>query len=102
MAGLGGDDDIGFVAGASAVDFGALSVRSRDWVGVIDGGSGNDTLGGSNARDRLDGGRGSDVLYGYAGDDRLFGDPGNGSPTDHDRLFAGAGNDDLLGGTGTN
>lgn len=102
ISGLLGDDEIGFVPGEDAVDFGDLSERSRDWVGVLDGGSGNDILNGSNARDRMDGGRGSDVLYGNAGDDRLFGDPGNGAPSDVDVLFSGAGNDDLIGGKGTN
>ncbi|HHK42316.1 MAG TPA: calcium-binding protein, partial [Planctomycetaceae bacterium] len=89
IAGLGGNDELGFVSGDNAVDLKSLSARSTDWVGVLDGGSGNDILFGSDARDRLDGGRGSDVLYGFAGDDRLWGDTANGSPSDVDVLFAG-------------
>lgn len=50
----------------------------------------------------FDGGPGSDVLLGYGGDDRLFGDTGDGQASDVDRLFAGAGADDLIGGQGTN
>ncbi|MFG0252484.1 MAG: hypothetical protein ACF8NJ_06375, partial [Phycisphaerales bacterium JB038] len=55
-------------------------------------------------RDRLDGGRGSDTLFGMAGDDRLWGDGGQGigRPSDVDTLFAGQGNDDLVGGQGRN
>jgi ELWxxDGT repeat protein len=100
--GLGGDDEIGFEQGQFAVSFGDLSERSRDWVGVFNGGSGDDILLGADGRDRLDGGRGSDLLVGGGGDDRLFGDTGNGSSTDLDVLFAGAGNDDLIGGLGRN
>ena len=48
--------------------------RSDDYVVVFDGGSGDDTLIGSDARDRLDGGRGNDLLFGFGGDDRLYGD----------------------------
>ena len=46
-----------------------LNNRSNDFVGVIDGGPGNDTLKGSSGRDRLDGGVGSDTLYGFDGDE---------------------------------
>ncbi|XZE54543.1 LamG-like jellyroll fold domain-containing protein [Planctomycetaceae bacterium SH139] len=104
IAGLGGDDHIEFLRGASELDFSDLIARSREFVTTIDGGSGDDTLIGSTARDRIDGGRGSDVIFGYAGDDRLWGDQGNGdgSPTDVDKIYAGAGNDDILGGQGTN
>ncbi len=35
-------------------------------------------------------------------DDRLFGDGGQGFANDHDVLFAGQGNDDLIGGQGSN
>ena len=103
ISGLMGDDTIEFVHGATGIDFSPLAGR-QDWVGVIDGGPGNDVLTGSDARDRLDGGRGSDRLYGYGGDDRLWGDggPGMGSASDEDWLFAGSGNDDLIGGQGRN
>ncbi|MEQ1825946.1 MAG: LamG-like jellyroll fold domain-containing protein, partial [Pirellula sp.] len=118
IAGLAGDDTIGFYsaaavqagiispasipAGFGVIDTSSLAARSRDYIGVFDGNSDNDTLLGSAGRDQLDGGLGSDNLYGFAGDDRLWGDIGNGSINDNDRLFAGAGNDDLIGGLGRN
>ena len=85
-----------------ALDVAVLSERSADWVGVIDGGPGDDYLRGSQARDRIDGGSGSDIVFGLEGSDRLWGDAGDGFVTDHDVLYAGWGNDDLLGGVGTN
>ncbi|XZE17820.1 SdrD B-like domain-containing protein [Pirellulaceae bacterium SH449] len=100
--GLAGDDILGFVQGSGAVRLSDLALRSRDWVAVINGGSGNDILYGSPGRDRLNGGSGSDILYGYDGDDRLLGDDGDGSSLDLDVLYAGTGNDDLLGGVGRN
>ena len=102
VSGLLGDDKIGFVRGDDALDIDDLIARSRDFIGVIDGGTGNDTLVGTDGRDRLDGGRGSDVMFGFAGDDRLWGDGGSGFDGDHDVLFAGQGNDDLVGGLGSN
>ena len=104
ISGLGGDDWIEFVRGEQALDLTPLINRSRDFVAVIDGGPGNDTLMGTPGRDRIDGGRGSDVIFGFEGDDRLWGDQGanDGSVTDHDIIFAGSGNDDVLGGQGTN
>jgi len=102
VAGLGGDDRLEFIEGLNALDLSDLMGRGRDFVGVLDGGPGDDTLIGSPARDRLDGGVGSDLLFGRAGDDRLWGDGGEGFGTDEDVLFAGAGNDDLIGGQGTN
>ena len=115
IAGMAGHDTIGFFT-QSAIDAGipgvslptdytvldtsSLASRSKDYVGVFDGNSGNDTLIGSAGRDQLDGGRGNDSLYGFAGDDRLWGDIGNGSTQDIDRLFAGGGSDDLIGGNG--
>ena len=104
ISGLGGNGTLGFVGGTNAIDISELTARSKDWIGVIDGGPGNDTLKGTDGRDRLDGGFGSDTLYGFGGDDRLFGDggPGQGLAADADWLFAGQGNDDLIGGQGTN
>ena len=104
ISGFGGDDQLMFATGEEAVDVSALVERSDDWVGVLNGGAGDDTLQGSGARDWLDGGFGSDVLYGMAGDDQLWGDggAGQGLPSDRDYLFAGQGNDDLIGGQGTN
>lgn len=118
LAGLAGDDIIGFVTADSVLpngvdnpvvqgvsdplDLSQLAERSREFVGVFDGNSGDDILIGSAGRDRLDGGPGSDTLYGFAGDDRLWGDGGGGSSQDVDVLFAGQGNDDLIGGQGKN
>ena len=102
LNGLTGDDILGFIQGSGAVNLSELALRSRDWVAVIHGGSGNDIIYGSPGRDRLSGGSGSDVLYGFGGDDRLFGDDGVGSSNDLDILYAGTGNDDLLGGAGRN
>ena len=102
IAGLGGDDNIGFASGPTALNLSTLLGRS-DFVGVFDGGAGDDMLFGGAARDRLDGGAGSDTLFGFGGDDRLFGyDGGSGPTSDLDTLFAGSGNDDLIGGPGTN
>lgn len=59
---------------------------------VIDGGPGNDTLGGGDAPDVLEGGPGDDALTGGASDDTLYGDgPG---------LTPGGGDDRLAGGPG--
>lgn len=102
VSGLLGDDTIGFVQGENALDISDLVARSNDFVGVFDGGSGDDILIGSEGRDRLDGGRGSDVAFGFGGNDRLFGDFFDGAPGDHDILYAGGGDDDLIGGSGTN
>lgn len=116
VAGLGGDDKIGFAqadplpgldsfmlpAGTEELDLTDLIGRSRDFVGVFDGNDGDDLLAGSAGRDRLDGGRGSDALFGLEGDDRLWGDGGEGANGDFDRLFSGGGNDDLIGGQGRN
>ncbi|MFK8115622.1 MAG: LamG-like jellyroll fold domain-containing protein, partial [Rubripirellula sp.] len=115
IAGLAGDDTIGFytdlavqsgaiaeVAGLNTIDLSALSDRSNDFVGVFDGNSGNDILIGSDGRDRLDGGIGSDTVFGFGGSDRLWGDGGGGLSSDTDTLFAGQGDDDLIGGQGKN
>ncbi|HEX5609669.1 MAG TPA: hypothetical protein VFX45_06220 [Solirubrobacterales bacterium] len=71
----------------------------------IDGGFGDDQLGGSNGDDDLDGGPGNDLLAGADGNDRLFG------AADADRLvgeggddkmfwFNGDGRDEDIGGAG--
>lgn len=117
ISGLGGNDHIEFIRKSRKVSINAVEIdvtpldvsdlteRSNDWVGVIDGGPDNDTLIGTDARDRIDGGRGDDTSFGYGGNDQLWGDggPGQGNPMeDKDILYAGSGNDDLLGGQGTN
>ncbi len=101
-AGILSPSGLGLPSNFSVLDTSSLNARSRDYVGVFDGNSGDDILVGSAGRDQLDGGIGSDKLYGFAGDDRLWGDIGNGSTNDSDELYAGAGNDDLIGGLGTN
>ncbi|CAB5141075.1 Alkaline phosphatase (EC [Olavius algarvensis associated proteobacterium Delta 3] len=119
ISGLMRDDEIRFVAepyvaydGTPAavtvfpLDIGDLNARSDDFVGVIDGGPGDDVLSGTAGRDRIDGGSGSDTIYGLAGDDRLWGDSTAGSETpandDYDIFFGGRGDDDLIGGPGIN
>ena len=112
IAGLSGNDRIEFRQGdgldngglpVEKLDLADLIARSDDYVGVLDGGPGNDTLLGSEARDRIDGGNGSDVIYGFGGDDRLWGNSGTtGSPSEHDVIFGGQGADDLIGGPGEN
>ena len=119
VSGLMRDDDIEFVAdpyqanaGTPAevtvlpLDIGDLNARSTDFVGVIDGGPGNDLLVGTAGRDRIDGGSGSDTIYGLAGDDRLWGDSTAGeesvSTSDYDIIYGGRGDDDLIGGPGIN
>lgn len=59
-----------------------------------DGGSGNDTLLGTNGRDALSGGSGNDILYGYGAADALSG--GSGS----DSIYGGLGQDTISGGSG--
>ena len=61
---------------------------------VVLGGSGDDTLDGSDAADVLVGQAGDDVLLGNAGDDHLLGNEGT------DALDGGAGDDTLRGGLG--
>jgi Ca2+-binding RTX toxin-like protein len=61
---------------------------------AVYGGSGNDTIFGSNGNNELHGDAGDDILFGGNGADRLFGDDGN------DWLFGGNGADSLSGGAG--
>ena len=72
---------------------------------VLDGGTGNDTITGSDGNDTIaggagndtiNGGRGNDTLRGGAGDDSLVGGQGN------DNLQGDAGVDTLRGGAGQN
>ena len=118
IAGLAGNDRIGFAQAnplpgmsdfalvdpsqSAPLDLSLLGNQTNDFVGVFDGNGGDDILVGAAARDRLDGGSGSDVIFGLGGDDRLWGDTGDGFSSDHDILYAGTGNDDLLAGQGDN
>jgi hypothetical protein len=58
---------------------------------TVDGGSGNDVLGGGTLDDVLDGGPGADIVVGAGGDDDLTGDDGN-------DVIRGEGGVDLLDG----
>ncbi|HEY8381126.1 MAG TPA: right-handed parallel beta-helix repeat-containing protein [Microvirga sp.] len=79
---------------ADSIDLSGL--QSLSGVTYVDGGTGADTLRGTNlsAGDDLRGGGGTDTLSGGAGDDRLDGG------TEADELFGDAGSDHLLGGAG--
>ncbi|WP_238364779.1 calcium-binding protein [Mesobacterium pallidum] len=99
------------IAGSSAADF----VRNRGYIeghvslgdgddiyrgaggsidGVIDGGLGNDTIGGGAEDNRIQGGGGADVIYGGDGADSLSSSWGN------DRVFGGLGGDTIDAGAG--
>ena len=60
----------------------------------VSSGSGNDTLLGNDANNRMLGGAGEDRLFGYNGNDILYGEDGD------DRLYGLNGNDGLAGGDG--
>ena len=62
VAGLLGDDLLEFATGEDALHMDDLVARSDDFVSVLYGGPGDDTLKGSEGRDRLDGGFGHDTL----------------------------------------
>ena len=81
--GQGGRDTID----AGGRDLGAVRL-------LVDGGSGNDTITGSNEDDSLLGGAGADVVLSRGGDDTVHGGSGN------DSLDGGAGEDELWGGGG--
>ena len=73
---------------ANVFDFSGLT--SVSGLLYVDGGSGNDTVTGSNFADDLRGGSSNDTLYGNDGNDRLTG--GSGA----DKLYGGAGEDTLV------
>lgn len=80
--GNGGDDVIAVTT---------ASVAGVNFSTILDGGSGNDYLIGSDGRpDQLIGGQGNDKLNGRAGDDRLTGGVGD------DVLIGGAGHDTFV------
>jgi Ca2+-binding RTX toxin-like protein len=91
----------------------SISFLGQDTFGFqISGGSGNDTITGSNLSDLIDGGSGNDTLSGQSGDDILVGNIGNdiargGDGADtvsggsgDDQLFGNSGNDTLRGDSG--
>ncbi|MDV6029537.1 MAG: hypothetical protein F9B45_05405 [Phycisphaera sp. RhM] len=103
VAGLIGDDDLSVELRADTLEEMRANTAGVTWTTVLNGGPGDDTVRGTLGRDRIDGGPGSDRLYGYAGDDRIWGDFFSGdSLSDTDYLYAGQGNDDLIGGAGAN
>jgi Ca2+-binding RTX toxin-like protein len=104
VRGAGGNDYIQAVhdeerAGCQFGDFGLLTYSEVE----IFGGTGNDTLVGTQGAQRLYGEAGNDYLSGWPGDDRLFGGQGNdfllGDQGDDD-LYGGDNDDTLVGGTG--
>ena len=62
---------------------------------LINGGSGNDTIYGSDLNDTIDGGSGDDLIYGMSGSDHIFGKAGN------DSIHGGQWPDQISGGAGT-
>jgi Ca2+-binding RTX toxin-like protein len=83
--GLGGDDSVTATAGTALP---ALTLLS------VDGGTGADTVNGSDGPDLILGGEGNDILNGGGGDDRIVGDRGN------DTMNGGAGDDTLVWNNG--
>ena len=81
--GLGGDDSVSANDGV-----GALTLLS------VDGGTGVDTVNGSEGPDLILGGEANDVLNGGGGDDRVVGDRGN------DTMNGGTGDDTLVWNNG--
>ncbi|MDQ4086885.1 MAG: M10 family metallopeptidase C-terminal domain-containing protein [Pseudomonadota bacterium] len=83
--------------------FGGFTIANGVTIENATGGSGNDTLSGNHAANRLDGGAGNDVIAGFKGNDTLLGRDGadnlHGSDGT-DRLYGGGGGDVLLGGDG--
>lgn len=88
-----GDDTINLV-NAKGGQIAAITLR---------GGSGNDTILGSQFADTIFAGSGSDVIYGNDGDDTIYGvelnSAANGADS-VDRLVGGAGNDTIISGSG--
>lgn len=80
----------GFASATQTVLWGVSNVAGK----VYSGGSGADTVNGTDEDDTLRGMAGSDRLYGLDGDDILDGG------TQNDFLYGGAGADRLTGGTG--
>ncbi|WP_105431449.1 DUF5801 repeats-in-toxin domain-containing protein [Neorhizobium sp. T6_25] len=84
IVGTDGNDVILLAAGSTA-DGGPIT---------IEGGAGNDILGGSNSADIINGGDGNDLISGLGGNDILEGGAGS------DEVWGGAGNDQINGGSG--
>jgi len=86
--------DINAGSGDDVIDISAVSAGSTDVSRVINGGSGNDFVLGSDSADFIDGGTENDYIMGNGGNDILSGGTGN------DFIDGGTGNDTINGGTG--
>ncbi|MHC4696222.1 MAG: calcium-binding protein, partial [Planctomycetota bacterium] len=102
ISGLMGDDRIEAHLTAETIEQLRGVTPGDPWVTVLSGGPGWDEVLGSAGRDSINGGPGSDMLFGFAGNDRIWGAEILANLEDHDLLFAGQGNDDLVGGRNTN
>ncbi len=115
LAGTGGDDTLGGLAGADRIlglagdddidgRAGNDILRGDEGADRLYGRAGHDTLRGGAGDDLLKGGAGNDGMSGGAGADRLFGEAGRdimGGGGGNDRLFGGGGDDVLIGGGGS-
>ena len=88
---MGTDADGNDLQGGDGNDF----IGGRGGADTLDGGDGADTLEGSTGDDSLLGGAGADVLQGFGDNDTLNGG------ADDDRLDGGGGDDVLRGSTGS-
>ncbi|WP_234461617.1 beta strand repeat-containing protein [Stutzerimonas stutzeri] len=83
------------------------TVTGNDTISNVEniiGGSGNDSITGSDDFNRLEGGLGNDSLSGGLGNDTLLGGTGDDTldgGAGNDTLIGGAGNDTYIGGSGT-
>lgn len=97
---VGGGQGFDIIFGAQGDDelFAAIGNQPEDRADTrgsrIFGGSGDDTIVGSNRWDRMQGGPGEDLLFGYEGRDWIRGG------ADTDAIDGGDGIDDLHGGNG--
>lgn len=89
-----GDDGNDTVTGGTQYGGAGDDLLSAPDYGA-DGGTGNDTVVGSDDGDSLRGGPGNDVILGRGGKDVIYGNSGN------DVIYGGAGTDKLSGGPGT-
>ncbi|MBT9316236.1 M10 family metallopeptidase C-terminal domain-containing protein [Leptothoe spongobia] len=67
------------------------------------GGSGNDTIRGNSARNRIEGRSGNDEIYSFAGNDTIYGGEGDdyiSAGNDNDYIFGEIGNDYISAGDG--
>ncbi|NQZ52231.1 MAG: hypothetical protein HRT95_19285 [Moritella sp.] len=82
-------------SGDDYVDISEVSAGNKDVSRVINGGSGNDFIKGSDSSDIINGGSENDNINGNGGDDILSGGTGD------DWIEGGTGNDTIDGGTGS-